>query len=90
MTYQVMAVADEWVELWDGETFVDPDWPGEKHTARFYVGTPNPYLVGDVVRLEVRLVVRITPPEEVAAARKAVEGTEYQWSSDEELLGRPS
>lgn len=90
MTYRVTAIGPDWVEIWDGDTMTDPDWPGEKHTIPIHVGEPHHFMVDDFVDLALRLVARITPPEQVAAARKAVEGTEYQWCSDEELLGKPS
>lgn len=91
MTYKVIAVGPDWVELWDGVTYVDPDWPGEKHTERFVIGE-HAFLVDDMVTIAVRLVARVIPPEQVRAAelagiRAKLVGTEYQWCSDEELLG---
>lgn len=93
MSYTVTEVGDDWVEAWDGETYIDPSNISgrEKSTMKVYVGAPHQFLVGDVVALAVRLVARITPPDEeltpIEIARAAVEGTEYQWCSDEELLG---
>jgi hypothetical protein len=94
MSYTVKSITDDSVELWDGVSNVDPDWPGERHTMTVFVGAPHPFLVGDIVNLAVRLLARITPPGEevvpvdpdLARARAAVDGTEYQWCSDEELL----
>jgi hypothetical protein len=64
MTYKVTAIGEDWVELWDGASIVDPDLPSHKSTERVYVGSPNPFQVDDVVAMAVRLVARITPPPE--------------------------
>lgn len=85
MTYKVVATGPDWVELWDGVSIVDPDLPSHKSTDTFMIGEHG-FLVDDVVDISVRLVARIIPPE-LVAAREAVAGTEYQWLSDDELLG---
>lgn len=64
MTYKVVATGPDWVELWDGTSIVDPDLPSHKHTETFHIGE-HAFLVDDMVTIAVRLVARITPPEDV-------------------------
>jgi hypothetical protein len=63
MSYTVTAVGDDWVELWDGVSIVDPDLPRHKSVERVFVGEPHPFQVNDVVALSVRLVARVIPPD---------------------------
>jgi hypothetical protein len=64
MSYRVVAVHDDAVEVWDGESKVDPDWPGERSTQTYTVGRPHAFQVDDVVDVVVVLKHRPPPKEE--------------------------
>jgi len=64
MTYKVMAVGNDWIDIWDQQTMVSPDVPRAKAIDRIHCGEPHPFQVDDIVDLTVRLVARIIPPTE--------------------------
>jgi hypothetical protein len=86
MSYTVTAVGPDWVEVWDGESIVDPDIPRHKSTERVYVGDGHVFQVNDVVALMVRLVARITPPgEEVVPIEPEVHARD-DWDKFQALM----
>lgn len=67
MTYKVVAVHPDHIEVWDGETWIDPSHPGPKPhgqgavTWRVAVGRPDRFQVNDVVELFAVLKERPEP-----------------------------
>jgi hypothetical protein len=89
MSYTVKSITDDSVEIWDGVSNVDPDWPGERHTMTVFVGAPHQFMVGDVVSLALRLVARITQPgEEVVPIEPEVHARD-DWDKFQELMYSP-
>lgn len=66
MNYEVTAVGDDWVEIWDGESFIDKSNVSgrDKSVDRVFVGIMHPFQVGDQVGLKVYLIARITHPDD--------------------------
>lgn len=58
MRYLVVNVGQDWIEMWDRVSIVDPDIPRHRWTDQVYVGDDHGFLLGDVVELQVKLVER--------------------------------
>lgn len=63
MIYTVLSIGDDWIELWDGVSIVDPDTPRHRRTSQYYVGFEHGFQPGDEVTISIRKLV--PTPEEV-------------------------